>query len=66
MNELKSIATAIITNLGNVDLKPTTNNLNNLLAIHNCVARIIEIAETATAVKATGIQAEEEKKVGKK
>lgn len=66
MNELKSIATAIITNLSNVDLKPTTNNLNNLIAIHNCVARIIEIAETATTVKATEIPAEEEKKVDTK
>ena len=61
MNEVKNLATAIISNLSNLDLKPTTNNLNNLMAIHNCVAQILSMPNTPE-VKATEIPAEEEKK----
>ena len=60
MNEVKNLATAIISNLSNLDLKPTTHNLNNLLAIHNCVSQILSMPN-APEVKATEIPAEEKK-----
>lgn len=65
MNEVKQLATAIISNLSNLDLKPTTHNLNNLLAIHNCVAQILNMPN-APEVKATEIPSEEEKKADEK
>ena len=60
MNEVKQLATEIIVNLSNLDLKPTTNNLNNLLAIHDKVARIITM-QGMPEVKATEIHTEEKK-----
>lgn len=65
MEEVRTIATAIISAISQLDLKPTPHNLNQLIAVHNHVAQVIEITSKAVGIKATEIS-KQEKKVDKK
>ena len=67
MQEIRSLASAIINHLSQMDIKASVNNLNRSVAIHNCVNRIEEILNAQTQIKATEIPPEpEEKKADKK
>lgn len=61
MNEIKAITAEIITHLSQMDIKASPNNLNQSLAIHNCIARINDLCASIAAAAAADV-----KKVDKK
>lgn len=66
MDEIKALANGILNYLDQMDIKPTANNLNQSIGIHNSALRIRELADADNnAVKATEIP-KEEKKADKK
>lgn len=65
MQEIRSLASKIITHLSQMDIKATPNNINQSIYIHDCVTKIGEILNAQAQVKATEIP-KEEKKADKK
>lgn len=45
MNEITSYAQAIIQFLSNMDVKASTNNINQITSIHAAVGKITELAK---------------------
>ena len=68
MDEIRSLANAIINHLSDMDIKASPNNLNQSIAIHNCVTAIRNIIDAQKEIKATEIptDAQHEKKADKK